>query len=547
MTPTPDARDYRNFSNRTLYHGDNLEFLRGLNSGSVDLIATDPPFNKGRDFHATPDSLADGGRFQDRWSWLDDVQPEWIAAIERDWPGVSWTIEAARQTSGEDMAAFLCFLGVRLIEMHRVLAAHGSIYLHCDDTADYYIRALMDAIFGRDNFRNAITWKRTSGRSDAQRFGRVSDRILYFVKGDAAVWNGAFEPLSTEYADRKYTNADERGRYMTGDLTGAGVTAGESGKPWRGTDPSDTGRHWALPKTGAYADWIEREVIPGYRNIESVIGRLDALDAAGLIHWQRTGSPRIKRYLEASRGVAASDIVTDIGALNSQAEERTGYPTQKPIDLYERIIAASSNPGDVVLDPFAGCATTPIAAEKLGRQWLAMDLWDGAHEVIEDRMRREVRLDLDGTGGGYEVRRVTAPPVRTDDGEPAAPPLWTPSKRQPEAWERLTARQIKDYLLEAQADPADATRAICAGCGESQRARNLEVDHRQPRKGRGQDAITNRVLLCGGCNRMKAHRLTVPGLRGELRKAGELVNLKAAETADANADTIAQRVKEGRA
>ena len=141
--------DYRNFENRTLYHGDNLPFLRGLNSGSVDLIATDPPFNKGRDFHATPDSLASGAKFQDRWRWEDDVQPEWVEQIETDWPGVHAVINTARTASGEDMAAFLCFLGVRLIEMRRVLKDTGSIYVHCDDTANYWIRALMDGVFGR--------------------------------------------------------------------------------------------------------------------------------------------------------------------------------------------------------------------------------------------------------------------------------------------------------------------------------------------------------------------------------------------------------------
>ena len=187
MPPPP------NFENRTLFQGDNLGYLRWMADESVDLIATDPPFNKGRDFHATPDSLADGASFQDRWRWIEDVQPDWVEAIERDWEGVSWAIESARVTYGEDMAAFLCFLGVRVIEMHRVLKPTGSIYLHCDDTAGAYIKTLMDAIFGRDNFRNTITWKRTTGRSDAQRFARVSDRILYYVKGDGdPTWNGAW-------------------------------------------------------------------------------------------------------------------------------------------------------------------------------------------------------------------------------------------------------------------------------------------------------------------------------------------------------------------
>ena len=146
-----------NFPNRTLYHGDNLDFLRGINSETVHLIATDPPFNKGRDFHATPDSLARGAKFQDRWSWADDVEGEWIDQIQDDWPAVWEVIDAARAAWGDDMAAFLCFMGVRLIEMRRVLRADGSLYLHCDPTASHYLKALMDGLFGRRCFTNEIS------------------------------------------------------------------------------------------------------------------------------------------------------------------------------------------------------------------------------------------------------------------------------------------------------------------------------------------------------------------------------------------------------
>ena len=148
-----------NFANRTLYHGDNLPFLRGMNSGTVHLIATDPPFNKGRDFHATPDSLAAGARFEDRWRWDKDVHPDWVDAIQDDWPAVWQVIEAARAAAGDDMAAFLAWLGVRLMEMHRVLRDDGSLYLHCDPTASHYLKALLDAIFGTQNFRNEIIWR----------------------------------------------------------------------------------------------------------------------------------------------------------------------------------------------------------------------------------------------------------------------------------------------------------------------------------------------------------------------------------------------------
>ena len=148
----------RNFVNRTLYHGDNLDFLRGMNSGTVNLIATDPPFNKNKDFHATPDSLASGARFEDRWAWDRDVHPEWVDAIQDDWPAAWFAIDNARLIAGDDMGAYLCWLGVRLMEMRRVLAEDGSIYLHIDHTAHAYVKTLMDAIFGRENFQNEIVW-----------------------------------------------------------------------------------------------------------------------------------------------------------------------------------------------------------------------------------------------------------------------------------------------------------------------------------------------------------------------------------------------------
>ena len=525
---------------------------------SVDLIATDPPFNKGRDFHATPDSLADGASFQDRWRWIEDVQPDWVEAIERDWEGVSWAIESARVTYGEDMAAFLCFLGVRVIEMHRVLAPHGSIYLHCDDTAGAYIKTLMDAIFGRDNFRNTITWKRTTGRSDAQRFARVSDRILYYVKGDGEpTWNGAWTPLDTESITKFYRYEDARGYYASDNLTGPAHNADgstPSAQQWRGVDPLAVGRVWSVPKTGAYAEWIEREVIPGYRSIESIAGRLDALDMAGLIAWpQRGGMPRFKRYLEASRGVAASDIITDIGVLAAHATERTGYPTQKPIALYQRLIAASSNPGDVVLDPFAGCATTPIAAELEGRRWIAMDIWDGAHEVVTNRLQKEVRLANPDARIDYSVRLVTEVPERAPDaGKAAAPFLATPTgkvKRQRPAWQRMTKAEMVRTLAEAQR--GDAGVVVCVGCGVELAARYFELDHREPKGIGGEDWITNRVLLCGPCNGRKSHRFTLAGLRADNSKPDALgetwmVDALAAEAADRRARDATRAIRDGR-
>ena len=191
-----------NFKNRTLYHCDNLAVLRGMNSNSVHLIATDPPFNKSRDFHATPDSLASGASFQDRWSWRDDIHDDWLIEIQRDHPEVWSVITTAKQVWGDDMGAFLCWLGVRLLEMHRVLREDGSLYLHIDHTAHAYVKALLDAIFGKANFRNAVVWQRYGSHNDAgqgsKHYGRVHDTLLFYTKTQNYTWEHQYVPLGSE-------------------------------------------------------------------------------------------------------------------------------------------------------------------------------------------------------------------------------------------------------------------------------------------------------------------------------------------------------------
>ncbi len=390
-----------NFRNRTLFHGDNLPFLRGMNSRSVHLIATDPPFNKGRDFHATPDSLAAGAKFQDRWSWDKDVEGEWVDRILDDWPSVHAVIETAKVANGEDMAAFLCFMGVRLIEMRRILTDDGSIYVHMDDTAAAWVKCLMDAIFGKGNCRNHLIWRRSTGHNDAKRFGRNVDHILYYVKGRSWTWNGQdiATPKSDDEIAKAYPQKDGLGPVRCSDLTGPSPSAGESGRPWHGYDVAARNRHWAPPKTGLYAEYIERHFIPGYRSIEGVHARLDALDAAGLIRHPTNGIwPGLKRYAAADRGNPPQSLILEpIGFTNfNKGSEWTGYPTQKPLALYERLVKASSNEGDIVLDPFCGCATTPVAAERLGRQWVGMDIWKGAYNQTVQRMtdNRQLLIDI---------------------------------------------------------------------------------------------------------------------------------------------------------
>ena len=224
-----------NWANRTLFHGDNLAFLRAMNSESVDLIATDPPFNKGRDFHATPDSLAAGAKFQDRWSWERDVHESWTDQITDDHPRLMEAIESARYAHSDGMGAYMCFMAVRLLAMHRVLKPTGSIYLHCDPTASHYLKAVMDAIFGWRNFRNEIVWKRTNApTASPNQYGAVHDKILFYGISPAAKLSPTFIPYSDVYIGKHYQKQDARGRFHAAPLSAQGIRGGDSGKPWGG-------------------------------------------------------------------------------------------------------------------------------------------------------------------------------------------------------------------------------------------------------------------------------------------------------------------------
>ena len=419
-----------NFANRTLYHGDNLAFLRGMNSESVHLIATDPPFNKGTDFHATPDSLAAGAKFQDRWSWAEDVEQTWVDQISDDWPAVHAVIEASKTTYGQDMAAFLCFMGVRLLEMFRVLRSDGSIYLHCDPTASHYLKQLMDGIFGTRNFRNEVVWCYRGGGVPRTGFARKHDLIFRYGKGPKVTFN--LDAVRIPYSDSVLESSTSRYDKSY-----------RSNKVYSGYRPNAKGKH---PE-----DWWPLQPL-----------------------------------------------------MPSDRTERTGYPTQKPLALYERIIKASSNPGDVVLDPFCGCATTPIAAERLGRQWLGMDIWDGALTIVKQRMEDNRQLL---TEADPQIHYETAPPERTDGGMEAAPFIQVTERYAEPDGPRMSRAEMYEHL------PTQHGQR-CQGCERAfDDPRYLELDHNTPRSDGGLNHITNRVLLCGPCNRAKSNTYTLSGLR----------------------------------
>ena len=451
----------RNFQNRTLFKGDNLDFLRGMNSGAIDLIATDPPFNKGKDFHATPESLAAGARFQDRWTWRDDVQPEWVDDIKDDESrvyslinhvvgGIDNAPKTRKRLGGrEDLAAFLCFMGVRLIEMRRVLKDDGSLYLHCDPTASHYLKALMDAVFGARNFRNEIVWAYTGPGSPGMRqFNRKHDIIFWYSKGKTWTFNSdeirvPHKSLSTNRVGRVIADA------LTPDVREKYLKKGKIPESW----------------------W------PNF----SPVGRIKS--------------------------------------------ERMGYPTQKPLALYERIIKASSNPGDMVLDPFCGCATTPIAAERLGRQWVGMDLWDGAYDIVMRRMEDNRQLLANPNA---PIIYTEDAPVRTDGGEDAPTFELRLQRRAARAeWQKLSHADIRARLIEYQTS-ADGLIA-CAGCGRELESEFMELDHITPRAQGGPNWITNRILLCRPCNGRKRADYTLIGLQNQNRKTGWMRNAKLAE------------------
>lgn len=281
-----------------------------------------------------------------------------------------------------DMAAYLTMMCIRLVELRRVLKDTGSIYLHCDPTASHYLKLLLDTIFGAKNFRNEIVWKRTSAHSGSKRWAPVHDTILLYTKSEHFKWNSTFSDYDEEYLDSFYRFKDENGRYRLGDLTGAGTRNGDSGQPWRGVNPTIVGRHWAVPNK------ILKERLGEAILLATVQEKLDALDKEGLIYWPPKGkTPQLKRYHREDAGVPILDVVTDIKVMGAQASERLGYETQKPLALLERIIQASSNEGDIVLDPFCGCGTAVVAAQELKRKWIGIDITYLAVGLMEWRLK----------------------------------------------------------------------------------------------------------------------------------------------------------------
>lgn len=394
-----------------LYFGDNLDVIKHrVAAESVDLVYLDPPFNSNADYsllHQSPvgdPSDAQRRAFKDTWRWEEDAAPVAMDEIRDVDLDVFRVLQALQISLGNsDLMAYLAMMSVRLLQLRRIMKSTASLYLHCDPTASHYLKVILDQIFGPENFRNEITWKRTGSHGGSKKWGPVHDTLLFYTKTNAYTWNKILQAYEPGYIESKYRFEDHRGRFQDVSLLGAGTRNGASGEIWRRFDPKIKGRHWAIPGEAGAA-------IDGFSTMNPQ-QKLDALDVEGLLYWPNGANsfPRVKQY--PGRGVPLQDCVFDIPALNSQARERLGYPTQKPLALLERIIAASSKVGDVVLDPFCGCGTTVHAAETLDRRWVGIDVSYDAILVIEDRLKTwlpAARYQVDGIPTAEREARALA-------------------------------------------------------------------------------------------------------------------------------------------
>jgi len=389
-----------------LYYGDNLVWLRNRDhfpNESVDLIYLDPPFNSNADYNVIfsepsgAESQAQIRAFDDTWRWDRQASALALDELSRDKPEIAefigW-LGSQRDRLSRSMAAYLGMMATRLLEMHRVLKPTGSIYLHCDPTASHYLKTLMDIVFGTENFRNEIVWKRFTFHADAKRFGRVSDRIFFYSKSPKYQFKRLKAPFSDEYIESKFTHVDPDGRrFRLSDLN---------------------------PPAGRGPVYEYHGVTKAWRFTKDKMLRLEA---EGRIY-TKSKVPQLKRYLDELEGQAVHDVWTDIPPINSQAKERLGYPTQKPEALLERIIRASSEEGDTVLDPFCGCGTALVIANKAKRRWIGIDITHLAIYLVEKRLKdifgEAVRSTYDVYGNPYDVSSAQA--------------LWSKDPKEFELW-----------------------------------------------------------------------------------------------------------------
>ena len=404
------AQGYTN----TLYTNDNLFILNGLNSGQVDLMYLDPPFNSKRFYSAPIGSKAAGTSFKDMWTW-EDVNEEYLNTLAENYPALAEYIASTGAIHSNAMKAYLTYMAQRMIEMHRILKDTGSLYLHCDPTASHYLKVALDEVFGKNNFRNEIIWHYRRWTGKARKFQSLHDIIFFYTKSDEYTFNEQHTPYTNKSLKRKRNY------------------------------------HTRIKGDDIFVTSIDE------------------------------------------KGVRENDVWTDINILNSQSKERTGYPTQKPLALLHRIIKTSSNEGDVVMDPFCGCATTCVAAQQLGRNWIGIDIEKQAVSILVERLSDDAGLFKNFVNTDIIPQRTDIQKIKPD-------------------------KSVKERLYQQQ-------NGLCNGCGIEFNIWNLEIDHIRPKSKGGSDYYENYQLLCSNCNRMKSNN-PMELLRLKIKTRKNLLNKK---------------------
>lgn len=386
-----------------LYYGDNIKMLDRIADDSVDLIYLDPPFNSNRSYNVLfkdesgEESDAQITAFEDSWHWSTKTRKTWTELVEKGETKISAAMNALHILIGRNqMMAYLVMMTERLVKMRQKLKPTGSIYLHCDQTASHYLKVVMDAVFGARYFRNEIIWERENRAKGSQyaarKFGVNTDTILFYTKSNKYPFHAQMRPLSDDEIREKFKHEDERGKYFTG-------------------VPIFRSRSMGARPNLCYEYKGTRNPYPsGWRVSKE---KLIELDNTGRIGWRENGTPYRKTYLQDYKGFPYGNLWTDIPRLTANHEDYSGYQTQKPRPLLERIILASTNPGDLVLDPFCGCGTAIIAAEKLKRRWIGIDITHLSVAYMKYRLREnfglvsELDYEVDGEpediGGAHEL------------------------------------------------------------------------------------------------------------------------------------------------
>lgn len=373
-----------------LYYGDNLDVLRRhVKDDSIDLVYLDPPFNSDVNYNVLfaehgEKAAAQIEAFTDTWEWNTDARAAYEEVVEAGGKTAD-TMRAFRtMIPGSDMLAYLSMMAPRLVELRRVLKPTGSLYLHCDPTASHYLKLLLDAVFGPQRFLNEIVWQRTGAHSDARRFGRVTDTILFYSKTDQYAFTPQYTDYDPAYVAERYRYDDGDGRkYWPNTMTAAGPGPART---FRGAEREPpAGTHWRFSQA-----------------------EIDRMEAEGRIYYSKAGMPYVKSYLDERKGRAVQSLWTDI-VMSKSGAERLGFPTQKPLALLRRIIESSSQPGDVVLDPFCGCGTAIDAAQELGRRWIGIDITHLSIGLIKHRL-----VDRFGTEVADTYRTVGEPTTAED-------------------------------------------------------------------------------------------------------------------------------------